>query len=346
MKNFIVNKNFGYLYKLFQNMRLTKGFIRGITAFSFLTGLILFISCSGEVVGPVPEFEFEFRGFDTELELDVTTLGPDDAAINPGTVTNSAIESFSSSFANDPTTTTNVTNALNGALNSSQQSFWASLDVDGLVTDIQDADANLISQIQAVITAFQGNTTLSQFIPTVVNPSSNTGNRSSLSFSAIALVDLDDCRQSAQEAYDEALDQLDSLNTYWEAELGDNYDSISDIITSDPLSVSGPAQDRYTTRNSNFKSTYDQFLSNINSASNLQSGQSNLLIVLNKAVYALNLYYSFQIFQTDLSTGLDSSRDELQGGLTDDYNAQLEAINTRLRQAQNSCHNQGANEGT
>ncbi len=349
MYRFIIKKKFSYLYTYIPMNTAKKTFLTLISS-AMLVLLVVFISCKGEVVGPVPEFEFEFGDFAVELDsLDVDALEADDSQITSGSVTNSETETLAGEVGTNAATATNVSGAASSAISSSSQSYWSNQTADNVVENVESGETNTASQVESLLNVVRGNPTLAQYVPAVANPSAGGNNRLAQLNAAAAVaasIDLDDCKQSAQDAYDEAFLELTTAYEGNLAAMETRYNEQVSLINSDPVSFSSPAVDRHRDRVTSFRNTFNTFSSNIASSTILTAEQRNILNILNIGIFAINVQFSLDLLKSELLLALDLKRAELETPFVADFNEKSQELRQKLNRAQNACHNQGSSSSS
>lgn len=330
---------------------------------------LLYLDSCKEVVGPVPEFQYEFSDFD-EVGLtpfDTTTIQVGDVAIVEGGVTNPAFDALTSE---SPANLMNTSSIYDGAISGTQRTFWEGEDQSSVLAAISSGDATITSQLASLETSFSGNATLSTYLPSVTQPSvsgrrgreinaNNSAPTAPIAPPSAVEDELDDCRQAAQDAFDEVVTELDAQRTEELNKIALRFQNQSQVLVADAAAERLAASDRNDARLALFLTTYNDIVAYVNglvTAGDISAGEGDNILLLALNVYAFSISASYEVFQgevdlinqveVDLLADLTAQRVAADNTVEDDYNSELAQANAILASSQGGCHNQGAGSGS
>lgn len=344
-----------------------------LTLVGFLT--LSFFNCEQQIVGPIPNFDYEFDDFD-DIDVEDVTLNdvtPDE--ITAGTMSNSGQDNFISAFDNAATNATSkaaidqAIASLDAAFEPAQETFWNNLNTASLAGNIDNNFTNssdqTIAQIQSAVADLAQYSDLNNLIPGLTLPSGRLlNNERALASATIDLVNivtaineaLPECEAAANAAYNAALLKLETaLNEQMALVNAKNSENLTKALDSRTAAQTA-ANTRHTDRKTLFLQRFNDFQQKINAATaTFTAQQITLLTILNRVVYAINLYKSKELLQRDLEQILVVFERNLEAAetarlaMTNDANSKF---NTAKREADNkrgealeSCHNQGGSSG-
>ena len=337
--------------------------MRLIALIGTLCWLMYLVSCN-DVVGPVPEFEFEFDDFDdiSVTPVDTTTLEVDGVPITPGDVTNDA---FSSLADLTPAQLNNLATVFDGAISAAQRAFWESQTQSSALTAISSNDAAFLDQLESIRTTFENNPSLQVYLPVETNPingrqagrfgGSQGENAATNTTGPVPPAtgieqDFDDCIQAAQDIFEATIARLEDERDAELAKIEIRYQNLLRIITSE----NEQAVARHDARLEAYLTTYNNIVTqieNLVAQGDITSdvGDSILLLALN--VYSFNVFASFTILAAEQAlisaseTALNNARDAFVAQVQNDFSTQASLADTTRVEVQAQCHNQGSGSG-
>ncbi|MFY0686928.1 MAG: hypothetical protein JXQ90_07180 [Cyclobacteriaceae bacterium] len=325
------------------------------------------ISC--KEIGAVPEFEYKFDDEVALSEVDTTSLVAGDLSVDAGSLSNQAATDLSGDITGDATQTASNTSAIDNSVSQAQQDYWNSQSTTSIVEDIESGDEDIESQVNDMITTFENDPALAEFIPEVASPDGTSGrasgrlsaaNVSSPVNNIVAAVnaDLDDCKQAAQDAFDVSKATLDDALEAELAKIAARYNNQLSKLQDRADVLLGDAQTRHDDRKASYLTIYDEIDAAISQALSdgvITAGQQSSLNLLNKLIYALNVSYSRTLkldedtlinnLLTTETTKLNTANDAMVAEANRNYNTAIAEATTKRNQRQNGCHNQGSNSG-
>jgi len=333
---------------------------------------LFYLDSCREVVGPVPEFQYEFSDFDDIglTPFDTTLIVVGNVEIIAGGVSNAAFDALTSET---PANLSNYAAIYAGVISVDQQTYWQGQTQASILAAISSGDATATAQLASLETAFSGNATLSTFLPNTTLPSVSSGgnvvtraSRSSNSSTGDAIIsppsgtenEIDDCRQAAQDAFDEVVAQLEADRITQLNNIEIRFQNQSQVLAANAAAERTASSDRNNERLNAFLSTYNNAIAYVESLVTQgdltsEEGDDLSLFILN--VYALSIQASYVVFEAelalidqaeiDLLADLTTQRDEAIASVESDYASELSDAQIALESSQNGCHNQGAGTG-
>lgn len=342
-----------------------------------ILSLLIFISCKREAVEPIPDIEIDPGDAFTEPEP-IDEANPDNITaetidFTPGDVDINGTENFDP--ASDPAGAIQDANALDDVLTAADEAFWQNLTPAQILALIESGDTQLINSLSQLLVAFQNDPRLSKFVPTVINPSvtlgrlSSTASSSSLPSSTPVQAGVNASQAAQQESFDDCIaaieqefqqlrapldeqlqEQLDIIETRYNTELTSLQTERDALINS--------AQARYESDRDLYLSEYNRIDGSIQTAFGagaITDTERQLLILLNKIIYGLNVLASFDLLSTEtdlINQGFQQGVQELNGErdaeeqvVRDSFQEQLDILIDQRNEAQLLCHNQGGSSG-
>lgn len=341
--------------------------LRNILFLSTIVSLAVVISCVK--VGPVPDFEYTYD-FDASLPaVDTTSLSAENVSLTAGAVDNQGAVSFSSNVST-PATATSYAAATNTSFTAAQQTYWSGQTQASILNALETGDANAQSQVSSAINSFLGNPTLQALVPAltqaVIN-SSRTAARTTATDNTEDVEDInqvgavnatqaefDDCRQAAQDAFDIALNELDSILAVQLQDIQTRYNNQLPLIEAQRAPLEAAAQSRHVTRLGDYLTLYNSInttISNLFTNGSITAAERDQLLITNIAIYAISVQSSLDLLNSELTlinnslaqatANLLTNRDTMIAEANANYNTELAVITQKRSSAQNACHNQG-----
>lgn len=334
-----------------------------------ILGLVLAIACTK--LGPVPEFEYTYD-FDATLpDPDLSSITAETVNITPGSIDDSGYSDFSSALSN-PTTASNYAAAVNTAFTAGQQTYWNGQTQGSILTLLQNGDATARSQVASAISSFLSNPTLTSLLPDLAaaagNLVSNSGRigydpnctdqetlfRFVQFFILVQDQELEDCRQAALDAFDIAQTTIDDLLTQQLADIQAQYNSEAPLTEAQRSGLESDALTRHNTRLGNYLTFYNTTASTISTllgGGSITNVESDLLNIVNLAVYAAFVDTSITLYNSELAlidtlinqatANLVTYRDNLINQVNNNYTLELERLILLRDNTLSKCHNQG-----
>jgi len=317
-------------------------------------------SCK-EVVGPVPEFQFEFDDFDDIglTTFDTTTIELQGIPIVPGAVSNEEFDAFTALSVAE---VDNLVTIYDGALTVSEREFWVSQSQASSLSSISSGDAAFLTQLQNTQTTFENNPSLSIYLPVESSPSNGRissrktepvqTNRNDVPLPSPSGIenDFDDCIQAAEDIFAQTVSRLEDERDDELANIELRYQNLLSIVSDQ----NAQAIERHDARLEAFLNTYQaivSFIGDLVAAGDLtdQEGEDALLFALN--VYSFSIASSFTILEAEqaLITASENDlvlqRDNAVNIVEADYIDQLNVATSTRNSTQAQCHNQGSGTG-
>lgn len=323
--------------------------------------LLLYLDSCKEVVGPVPEFQFEFDDFDDigVTAFDTTTIQLNGLPISPGTVTNEEFDAFTTLSEAE---VNNLVVIYDGAISDSERAFWESQTQASSLSSISSGELSFLAQLQSIETTFANNPSLAIYLPSSTSPSNGriaarvdddtqpgTGTNPVSDPSGIEN-DFDDCILAAQEIFEETVARLETERDDELAKIEVRYQNLLATVNDQNTQ----AVERHDARLAAFLTTYEaivSFISDLVTAGDITSeaGDDALLLALN--VYSFSISSSFDVLQAeqaliaDAEEDLNTQRDDAVNSVQSDYSNQLNEATATRNSTQAQCHNQGSGSG-
>ncbi|MEQ8417286.1 MAG: hypothetical protein RIF36_22135 [Imperialibacter sp.] len=337
--------------------------------------LLIFSDCEQQIVGPVPNFDYEFPSGGIDVgDVTLEDVTPDD--ITPGSMNTDGQTAFGNNLANvntNPAALAAVRDqltALAQALSTSQKNAIKGLNVNSLPTQVKDGvsdpNSNLISLIATIQGLLKEYPQLAPLVPTMTLPTGgrvlNDGGRLlevtvpliETKVSAVNALELD-CEAAARRAYNVTVNQIDSAyNAQLVLVSAKDSENIQAAIALRTASIAA-ANTRYTERNLFFRSQYDAFAASIASSTVFTPAEVELLNILNTLMYAINLYNSTLLLNLELTAISNqlaanlakaaAAKTTMTNEANTKRNAAIKEATDRLNDGLNTCHNQGGASG-
>ncbi|MEQ8686203.1 MAG: hypothetical protein RIE86_12970 [Imperialibacter sp.] len=342
----------------------------------FLVVLLAFTQCEQQIVGPVPNFDYEFPAGGIVVE-DVTLedVVPDD--ITPGSMNTDGQTAFGNNLANvntNPAALAAVRDqltALAQALSTSQKNAVKGLNVSTLPTQVKsgvsDPNSNLISLIATIQGLLKEYPQLAPLVPAITLPTGGRvlNDKGRVSEVTIPLIETQvnavnayevDCEAAARRAYEINITKIDSAyNAQLKLVSDKNTENINAALLVRSNGITA-ANTRYTDRNTLFRSQYDVFAQSIANSTVFTPAEIELLNILNTLIYAIDLYNSTLLLNFELAAisnvfalNLEkaaAANTRMTNDATTKRNAAVQEADQTLADALfNTCHDQGGASG-
>ncbi len=337
--------------------------------------LLVFSDCEQQIVGPVPNFDYQFPDDPIPVE-DVTTEEVVPGEITPGSISTAGQTTFGSDLANvnnNPTAAATVLGQINtfsAAVSTAQVTAVNALNVNTLPTQVKDGvadpNSNLISLIASIQGILKDYPQLASLVPNITLPTGGRFLEEAASSSSVVVPLLPtgvnavtavevDCEAAAQRVFTTSSEQIEAdYNANLAVVSTQTATNTSAALASRTAAITA-ANDRYTARNLLYRTQYDAFLVDINRITVFTAEEISLMRTLNILIYAMNLYNSTLLLNAELTAISDQLATNLQAietantTMTNDArtkrNAALAEATARFNEQVNTCHNQGGATG-
>lgn len=313
-------------------------------------------------IGAVPEFEYDYD-FDVDVdEPDTSSMSSPTVTISEGSIDNSGTTDFGSDLSSSGES---IADAIKNALTASLLAYWEGETASSIASEIESGNATTKSNIEATITAYESSSTLSGYLPEVtdatitsarISSSARTSETtsveqvSSTTSTQSTADELDDCKAAALAAYNEGVEEADSLYQVYLQLIEDSYDTKTDKAETQRESLTASATSRHESRIADYLDTYNSTKTIINNLS-VSDDIKTILNAGNLSLYGIAYQESYDLYQDELDlineevdsiiASLNSKKTELENALTSSYNSAITTLEQEYNTAYNSCHNQG-----
>ena len=356
-------------------MKLITNVSRQAVFAAALLSLVVYISCKGTTVGPIPNYDYT-QTTDQEVAptydagVDTTTIQAADINVTASTISNAKTEDFSqnvtqASNATDVATLQSVATEVSSSLNNTQETYWQNLDQSTIQSRIENGNSTMTSQLSQMQTVINGNSTLSAYLPSTSNPTSGriaSGGRTTgeieVESSAYGIdatnADVTSCLQAWTDWATTAIDGYKAIRDTYLGSITKAFSKEKAKLDKQKSDAETAFANTYATRITYFIGLWSSAATNIQnavSAGKLTSSEGTFLLMWNNIILGINISKSYELYQQELSltttaynnslAALNTIVTNMKNTVNNNYNNAVKAVQAIVKEKTADCHDQG-----
>lgn len=341
-----------------------------------LSGLVIYVSCKGDVIGKIPSVVFtpdpqlseEFTG-----EVDVTSIVAEDITVEASEISNDGAQTLSTSTA-DPisaagvTTFQNISSAVASVVTNSQETYFSTKDESSIRSLIESGNGTMKNNITQLETAMNGNSILQDYMPSFVASSGRVSTESNRIGGEIVFNEPDYAANATDGEITACLEAWEAWATGIRANYKTLYDAgnakidqayntqkgILDKSKSDQLTA---FENTYNTRATLFINIYLSIATNVQKALNagkITQAVADDVFLMNNIMLGVNLYRAFALYQGEILnvnnkyntalTKLNNAVNAVRALINTQYKNALDEVAELVKVNTADCHDQGSHD--
>lgn len=341
-----------------------------------LSGLVIYVSCKGEVVGPLPVFEYVIDNeveFDLEESgVDTTAIKAEDITVTASSISNQAAEDMASSLSSANTAEAQaalaeISTQVDVAVTATQQAYFQGKTSDQIITAVEGKNSTMVTNINNVRNAIANNATLQEYLPSIDQPTGRVISSNRVG-GEIVVVQSPSGANAINAEVTSCLEAYEAWAAEEKAKIDPVYEAVGASITTaynrekvkldnKKASMLTAFQTTYNTRISHFVNLWTTTASNVNAAMNagrISAAVANDILIWNNIIFAINVYFAYDLYQSEIAlvnsnyntavTNLNKLVADMRATLNAYYQSLMKAISDYVKEKTADCHDQGSHD--